>query len=281
MYELDIAVSDSGTPSLMSTAKITIEVEDVNEAPIFSIDYLIRVSTTPIQPDTAKTLKGVNLVNTIQLALQPIGCCSDTIDTVTGFLQRELSANHTGKGYGGIFEWSFLLPVSANVSFRVLTSDEISTVFLINNHVYTPAKLFRPRYELQYCDQVNACNLRQGRHDVAVYLFSSLSSPISMEIQINSSEWMPVSVETFNDIFICCNNLSIPENSHFGTVAGSRLQAIDEDHDSKVYYTIIKEDFPGFFTIEKDTGQIILSIKTGLLITNCTHSTVCSLKQRI
>ncbi|KAL3659514.1 hypothetical protein V7S43_015504 [Phytophthora oleae] len=47
-YHILVNVSDSGSPSLTSSATITVAIRDVNEAPIFTTDYTIHTYTTNV-----------------------------------------------------------------------------------------------------------------------------------------------------------------------------------------------------------------------------------------
>ncbi|KAG3110385.1 hypothetical protein PI124_g9810 [Phytophthora idaei] len=258
-YQIVVAVSDSGLPSLTSTATLTIRICDVNEAPVFTTDYSIRLETKNVSIDPTSSLTGVNLATMIQSASQPTGFCSGTLDSVASFSNQVVCPGGSQAEYGAMIKWKFLLQADSNVAFRILASVVINAVFLIDQAIYSPQSLFRPGFDLQYGDEVTAERLHRGVHSVVVFLYSPSDSPVSFELQINSDGWNTVSVKTFDGLVSETIERSIPENSAPGTAVGDALQAIDEDEDSKLYYSIVQQNSPGLFIIEKQSGQLVLN----------------------
>ncbi|OWZ24347.1 LOW QUALITY PROTEIN: Protocadherin Fat [Phytophthora megakarya] len=258
-YQIVVAVSDSGLPSLTSSATITIEIRDVNEAPIFTADYSIRAQTKTTDTESMGSLIGMELVTAIQSASQLTGFCRGLIDIAVGFSSVALCDGGSHGPYAAILESTFILRDDSTAAFRVLAGMTINAVFLIDQALYSPQSVFRPGVDLQYSDEVFVGKLHRGKHCVIMLLYSPSDSPISLEVLINTDGWKPISVQTFNGLVSQNIELSIAENSPPGTPVGNPIQAIDQDKGSKLYYSIVEQDSPALFRIEKDSGQLILN----------------------
>jgi hypothetical protein len=263
-YEIVVAVSDSGSPSLTSSATITIEVRDVNEPPVFTTNYSIRAQTQSVSAESVSTLTGIDLITAIRSSSQPSGFCTGLLQRATDFSNVAFCPNAYERDYGAVIEWSFLLRVDSIVAFRILTGSKVQAAFLVDRAVYTPDLLLRPGLDLPFCDHVLAGNLRRGKHDVEVYLHLPSDTSITLEIQVNSGEWKSVSVQSFASLVSADIKLMIPENSPSGTLVGNPVQAIDADENTILQYAIIQQDVPGLFVITEDTGQVVLGQNNAL-----------------
>ncbi|ETL93981.1 hypothetical protein L917_07983 [Phytophthora nicotianae] len=263
-YKIVVAVRDSGLPSLTSSATITIAIRDVNEAPIFTADYSIRFETKNVIADPTSSLTGVDLVTAIRSASQPSGFCSGTIDSAARFSKNAVCRDGSQGEYGAMIEWKILLKTNSDMAFRILADVAINAVFFIDQALYSSEPLFRPGFDLQYGEEVTVGQVHRGVHRVIVFLYSPSDSPVSLETMINSAGWQAVSVPTFDAIVSKAVERSIPENSAPGTVVGAPLQAIDQDKNSKLYYSIGQQNQPGLFIVEKETGQLVLGQNNSL-----------------